>query len=61
MIEQINQYDSQGRKHGTWERYYKEDTLNWREYYLHGNPLGLWKDYRRDSTVFKKVYHLNIK
>jgi hypothetical protein len=35
MKDQINQYDSKGRQHRVWEWYYRDGTLEGKEYYIH--------------------------
>jgi hypothetical protein len=36
MTEALNLYDSNGERHGVWEKYHEDGTLMWRGYYLHG-------------------------
>ena len=41
----INQYDSQGQKHGVWEKYNKDGSLWQKEYYIHGKEHGVQEYY----------------
>jgi len=45
MEENVNQYDSEGDKHGIWEEYYDNDKLRYRYNYVHGKSHGLWVTY----------------
>jgi antitoxin component YwqK of YwqJK toxin-antitoxin module len=57
MTEPINQYDSEGRPHGVWERYRKDGTLWWRNHYLHGKLHGLSVNYYEAGTLSWRRHH----
>jgi antitoxin component YwqK of YwqJK toxin-antitoxin module len=61
MTAQVNQYDSEGRRHGVWEGYWANGTLWQKEHWLHGNLHGLRERYQPDGTPKWKDYYLTIK
>ena len=44
-IENINQKDDRGRKHGIWEEYYGNGQLMYRENFNHGKLHGICEAY----------------
>jgi antitoxin component YwqK of YwqJK toxin-antitoxin module len=52
MTPQVNQKDSQGRRHGVWKNYYEDGTLKLKRHYLHGAPHGVWEDYRPNGNLW---------
>lgn len=46
--EEINQYDSNGRRHGEWKGYYEDDPsqLKYEGTFEHGREIGLFKFYQ---------------
>ena len=61
MKPQINQRDSEGRRHGAWEGYWLNGSPKWRVHFLHGEPYGVRELYFPVGTLFNKSYYLNIK
>ena len=57
----INQYDSQGKKHGVWKYFYPNRTLWRRTHYHHGKAHGVQEFYWEDGTPLNKEYRLNIR
>jgi antitoxin component YwqK of YwqJK toxin-antitoxin module len=56
MREQINQRDAEGRRHGVWEEYWSNGTLEWRVNYHHGKEHGVWEEYRSDGTLMWRAH-----
>ncbi len=57
--EKTNQYDTEGKRHGTWEKFYPETSqLRYRGQFLHGKEIGEFKYYCEDCkdqpAVIKK-------
>jgi antitoxin component YwqK of YwqJK toxin-antitoxin module len=61
MTQQIIQYDSEGKPHGTWEDYYTDGTLWWRTHYHHGKEHGVREGYCKDGTLVLREQHLHGK
>ena len=56
----INQLDSNGFAHGTWENYFSNGQLSYRNNHLHGNRHGLAEDYSITSkAIYKGEYKSN--
>lgn len=50
---QINQRDSEGRRHCVWESYWGNGTLSCRVHYHHGTLHGVCEDYRTDGNLWR--------
>ena len=50
MKKEINQLDSQGRRHGLWESRRENGTLMWKEYYRHGKMHGPYEDFHMNGN-----------
>ncbi len=62
MKEQMNQRDAEGRRHGLWEDYRSDGTVQWRGHYHHGKQHGLWEWYRSDGTLrWREHLHHGVK
>ena len=61
MIPQLNQYDSESRRHGVWEHHYKNGPLWQRAHYLHGTLHGLCEEYYKDGTLESRYHYLHGK
>ncbi len=55
-MEQINQKDKQGLRHGVWERYHS-GTLKWRRNFHHGKRHGVLEDYYHNGTVTCRAHY----
>ena len=52
------QHDSEGRRHGVWEGYYRNGTLSWRRHYHQGREHGVWEEYYPNGTLgWRGNYH----
>ncbi len=45
LVAQINQTDSEGRRHGLWKKQYPNGRLVYEGHFRHGKPVGEWKRY----------------
>jgi antitoxin component YwqK of YwqJK toxin-antitoxin module len=59
MTEPINQRDTQGRRHGVWEDYWEDGTLNRRRHYLHGKLYGFFEYYLENGTLWWRENYLH--
>jgi len=61
MTKQINQKDSQGRRHGVWRGYYLGGAPCWEGFWDHGRLKGLFIYRDHEGIPINKRYSLNIK
>lgn len=55
---QVNQVDSQGRKNGTWAKYYPNtQVLRYKGQFIHGKPVGKFVYYFEDAKVKAIILH----
>jgi antitoxin component YwqK of YwqJK toxin-antitoxin module len=53
MQSNINQYDADGKPHGSWEVYYPNGVLHYIGEYFHGNVIGNWRvNFSNGQTSF---------
>ncbi len=50
-MEQINQKNAQGRRHGPWEYYNIDGTLWCKRNYHHGKVHGVWENYSTNGKL----------
>jgi antitoxin component YwqK of YwqJK toxin-antitoxin module len=53
----INQRDAQDRRHGVWEYYRSDGTLEWRRHYVNGKRHGVWESYSSDGTLWSRGHY----
>jgi antitoxin component YwqK of YwqJK toxin-antitoxin module len=51
LIGQINQTDSEGKKHGPWEKRYEDGEIQYRGEFNHGEPIGTFDRYYDDGSL----------
>lgn len=50
-VGQINQNDSEGKKHGLWEKQYENGEIQYRGNFEHGIPVGTFRRYYDDGSL----------
>ena len=62
MIKQdINQYNTNGKKHGYWEEYYSNGNLHYKGNYTNGKIHGYWEQYYYNGKLYYKGNFVNGK
>lgn len=56
---QINDLDSEGKKHGYWEVVDEEGNLLYKGKFVHGIPLGSFERYHEDGSLQARLLHKN--
>lgn len=63
LVENINQYDSKGKKYGLWRFYYMNpgnlDTLWCEPNYVNGELHGLFKSWHLNGQLCSEVNYVN--
>jgi antitoxin component YwqK of YwqJK toxin-antitoxin module len=54
----INQYNDNGKKHGYWEVYHSNGNLIYKGNYINGKRIGYWEDYYSNGCLSHKQYFL---
>jgi antitoxin component YwqK of YwqJK toxin-antitoxin module len=52
---QINQNDSDGKKHGLWEKQYENGEIQYRGKFEHGVPVGTFQRYYDDGSLQAEI------
>jgi antitoxin component YwqK of YwqJK toxin-antitoxin module len=55
----MNEFNNKGERHGYWEKYYANDNLDYKGYYINDKRHGYWEDYYHDGTLNWKGYFNN--
>jgi len=51
VVGQINQKDSEGKKHGLWEKRYENGETQYRGKFEHGEPVGIFRRFYDDGSL----------
>jgi len=57
----MNLFDFQGKCHGVWIVYWRDDIPQVKTQYRHGQEYGLCTYYHTCGTIWLKNYYLNVK
>ena len=58
-MQECNQYNEKGERHGYWEVYWDSSNLWYKGTYLNGVEDGYWERYDHKSKLISKGHYIN--
>ena len=58
-MQECNQYNENGQRHGYWEDYWYQGQLWFKGYYVNGKLDGYWEEYHHNGQLWFKGNFIN--
>ena len=58
MSDNINKYNSEGKRDGLWKYYHDNGNIWYEGNYINSKEDGLWKEYNNNGDLIEEIFYV---